>query len=88
MRYGREKWGRGWGRRYDSKIGRRGSKGSGKKDHPARESREIEELPTEEDALEAALEEEATAGSAAGVGCSTRGQSSSEVGEGTQVTAV
>jgi len=27
-------------------------------------------------------------GSAAGVGCSTRGQSSSEVGEGTQVTAV
>src|SRR6266700_4519395 len=34
-----------------------------------------------------ALEEEAAAGSAAGVGCSTRGQSSSKVGEGTQVTA-
>jgi hypothetical protein len=47
----------------------------------------------EEEALEEeALEEETAAGSAAGpaagVGCSTRGQSSSKVGEGTQVTVV
>jgi hypothetical protein len=57
-----------------------------KEDYLARESREIEELSTEEEALE----EEAVvgsavgfaAGSAVGIGCLTRGQLSSKVGEG------
>lgn len=39
----------------DSEVGRRGSRGSGKEDRPARESREIEELSAEEEALEEAV---------------------------------
>ena len=53
-----------------------------------KKSREIEELSTEEEAQEEEAVVGSAAGSAAGIGYSTRGQSSSKVGEGKQVTAV